>query len=149
MPLVALAHSTGTDPNPCYDKKTNKQPIVPQSILNLTQHLATPEQIEFGVFDLPDYARKSVSKLLTFDHLPENNELKHRAIAIVELVQSLDIEFENVMIGGAPFFMSTLEDVLSDYGIAFLYAFSVRQSVDNPDGTKTSVFKHLGFVDIS
>ena len=123
---------------------------MPQSILNLTQHLATPEQIEFGVFDLPDYARNSLSKLLTFNYLPENNgKLEHRAIAIAELIQSLDIEFENVMIGGAPFFMSTLEDVLSDYGIAFLYAFSVRQSVDNPDGTKSSIFKHLGFVDIS
>jgi len=56
----------------------------------------------------------------------------------------------NVMIGGAPYLMATLEKALREVGLNPIYAFSQRVSIDkeNPDGsvTKTMVFKHLGFV---
>jgi hypothetical protein len=52
------------------------------------------------------------------------------------------------MIGGAPFFMPVLAQMLlRRFGIKAVYAFSKRVAVDGPDGTKTSVFKHMGFVD--
>jgi hypothetical protein len=53
------------------------------------------------------------------------------------------------MIGGAPFLMAHLQYDLFEKRIKPLYAFSVRESVENtlPDGRviKTAAFKHLGF----
>jgi hypothetical protein len=59
--------------------------------------------------------------------------------------------FDAAMIGGAPFFMSTLEKTLKEYGIKPLYAFSKRESVEeNENGIiiKKSIFKHIGFVEV-
>jgi hypothetical protein len=55
-----------------------------------------------------------------------------------------------VMIGGAPYLMGPLTDALKDLGIEVCFSYSERVSVESslPDGsvTKTSVFKHVGFV---
>lgn len=61
-------------------------------ILNLTQHQATSEQWEAGVFDVADAA--AVKDLLTFDNLPNRAVIETRAavlsaIAERELVQKL------------------------------------------------------------
>lgn len=57
---------------------------------------------------------------------------------------------ESAMIGGAPFLMAPLEGALRTRGVIPLYAFSVRESVEEalPDGSvrKTQVFRHAGFV---
>lgn len=54
------------------------------------------------------------------------------------------------MIGGAPFFMGILEDMLTRHGFSPMYAFSKRVVLEtkNDDGTvtKTSDFKYEGFV---
>ena len=54
------------------------------------------------------------------------------------------------MIGGAPYLMSELEKELWYRGIEPVYSFSRRESVESTDAegnvTKTSVFKHIGFV---
>jgi hypothetical protein len=54
------------------------------------------------------------------------------------------------MIGGAPYLMAPLEVALRAHGITPLYAFSVRESVEQtqPDGSvrKIAVFRHGGFV---
>ena len=57
------------------------------------------------------------------------------------------------MIGGAPYFMSTLEKKLKEYGIKPLYSFSkriVEESEDKDTGevVKKTIFKHLGFVEV-
>jgi len=55
------------------------------------------------------------------------------------------------MIGGAPFFMSYLEEALRYRGLTPVYAFSQRESVEQviDDKTvKTSVFVHKGFIGI-
>ena len=39
-------------------------------MLNLTQHLATPEQIAAGVIDLNEQKRAVLVSLLTFDGIP-------------------------------------------------------------------------------
>lgn len=127
-------------------------------ILNLTQHLATPDQKAAGVVDLPELGRQQLQKLITFETLPDDTELSDRAHAVanlaaqyIELMALTDGEPVNtVLIGGAPYFMVPLEIALAHAGLFTVYAFSVRESVEthNPDGTvtKRNVFKHAGFV---
>ena len=61
-----------------------------------------------------------------------------------------DAVFLSAMIGGAPWMMSALEGALLDAGVQPVYAFSVRESVEQvqPDGSvrKVNVFRHVGFV---
>jgi len=121
-------------------------------ILNLTQHPATPEQIEAGVVDLPDSVRPALIGWLTFSQLPSREEIEDRAEALALLADSLLPEEGNpaAMIGGAPYLMAPLEVALRNQRIRPLYAFSVRESAEQvlPDGTvrKTSIFRHAGFI---
>jgi hypothetical protein len=120
-------------------------------ILNLTQHQATPEQLDAGVVDLTEEQRKRVAEYLTFDSVPHRNELNERAHELIDYIDGLDIDLGEggvfrVMIGGAPFFMGVLETVLYNRTVAVCYAFSKRESKDLSNGKKVSVFKHLGFV---
>jgi hypothetical protein len=125
-------------------------------ILNLTQHTATADQINQGVADLPEDKRSVLQLLLTFDSLPSSWEISERANAIAALAQQFDMDRDqgpiSAMIGGAPFLMSSLEGALEEVGVQPLYAFSVRESVEQqqPDGTvrKVNVFKHQGFVSV-
>ena len=121
-------------------------------ILNLTQHQATQDQVEAGVVDLPqgpDTAGEYIKSVLTFDSLPSSGELVNAAGELARIAN--DLGYTTAMIGGAPFFMSKLEEALKRRGIKPLYAFSIRESVEEDDGKggvrKTMVFKHLGFVD--
>lgn len=119
------------------------------AIINLTQHLATPEQIEEGVVDLTGKQREELVRLLTFDDAPDSSTLLSRALTIARLVGK-DNHF--AMIGGAPYFMSYLENSLRACRVRPVYSFSKRVSVEvtNEDGsvTKTNVFKHTGWVGI-
>lgn len=127
-------------------------------ILNLTQHLATPDQKAAGVVDLPELGRQQLQKLITFETLPDDTELSDRAHAVanlaaqyIEVLEARDGEpINTVLIGGAPYFMVPLEIALSHVGLFAVYAFSVRESVEthNPDGTvtKRNIFRHAGFV---
>ncbi len=116
------------------------------TILNLTQHNASPAQVEAGIVEPADKA--VVQALLTFDELPTQELLAERARALTTMVH--ESGHKAVMIGGAPFFMAPLELALREADIRPLYAFSVRRSVDvhQPDGSvrKQTVFDHLGFV---
>lgn len=136
------------------------------TILNLTQHNATPAQITSGVVDLVGSDKDLLVKLLTFNTLPTVEEIESRAQKIAYIASDLYIEekanwieegldeddFEqyHAMIGGAPFLMGPLEVALKKFGITPIYAFSVRDSVDvkQADGSvkKTAVFNHGGFV---
>lgn len=123
-------------------------------IVNLTQHTATAEQIEAGVYDLPAEDRAILSDLLTFEEIPDADTLWARAVGIAQIanlaVTRDDIDLPRVMIGGAPYLMASLEVALRARRIRPVYAFSKRVSVDEtqPDGTvkKVGVFRHLGFV---
>ena len=128
-------------------------------ILNLTQHVATPEQVAAGVVDLPPAERQWLAQALTFECVPSQEALHTRAEAIASfageqgiLSGAFDEElgFGQVMVGGAPFFMAPLERALAARRLQPLYAFSKRVSVEvtQPDGTvvKTNEFRHEGFV---
>ena len=115
-------------------------------ILNLTQHAPTPEQVAEGVFDIED--RSEILRLLNFTTLPTGQEVKDRAARLADI--AMELSAQAVMVGGAPFFMPALAEVIDARGIEVLFAYSERVSVETAqeDGsvTKTSVFKHVGFV---
>lgn len=119
-------------------------------ILNLTQHKATPEQVDQGVIDLSDADRASLANALTFGELPDFDVLAARAASIALMAVGHSAGCKSAMIGGAPFFMAPLERALWKVGIRPLYAFSVRESVEEAqaDGSvrKVAVFRHAGFV---
>ena len=128
------------------------------NILNLTQHVATPEQQAQGVVDLQPDTRDYLVELLTVDELPSQEELLKRCAKIAALAEENCPESEeddggwthHVMVGGAPWMMSALEGALYSKGIRPRYAFSKRESIEvaQPDGTvrKTMVFRHAGWV---
>lgn len=121
-------------------------------VWNLTQHLATPEQREAGVMDLPEELRSQLTELLTFDYLPDAEELQVRSGEILCLISTLPHQpGARFMIGGAPFFMEQLSAALRNSKLRPVFAFSRRESVERvlPDGSvqKTAVFRHLGFVE--
>lgn len=116
------------------------------SILNLTQHSATSEQIAAGVVEPADKA--AVQAALTFDTLPDSGVLRTRAETLAMFAAASG--HKSAMIGGAPFFMSWLEKALVAAGVRPLYAFSVRETKEEvqPDNSviKVAVFRHAGFV---
>ena len=116
------------------------------TILNLTQHPAAPEQVAAGVVEPTDKAE--VSQLLTFEELPKAPEMWNRAERLAAI--AVGSGATAAMVGGAPFFTAVLEQSLIAEGIVPLFAFSRRVSVETirEDGTveKKSVFQHEGFV---
>ena len=127
-------------------------------ILNLTQHHATPEQIAQGVVDLPAGHHVLLAQSLTVDALPTRQEITDRCANIAALAVHNGLGGDDAddphptaaMIGGAPWMMAELERALLDMGVPAVYAFSVRESVEQPqpDGSvrKVNVFRHVGFV---
>ena len=116
------------------------------AITNLTQHNATPDQMAAGVVECS--RQSEVRELLTFAALPTKEEIWDRASKIANIAR--DEGASHAMIGGAPYLMRPLEECLESNQITPLYAFSVRESVENmgEDGVvrKVNVFKHSGFV---
>lgn len=120
------------------------------TIINLTQHFATESQKEAGVQNMS--SQEALKDILTFNSAPTMAEMQERASLILDLI---DEEYgrevpREAMLGGAPFFMPTLDKVIREAGITPVYAFSVRRSVEStaPDGSvaKCNVFYHEGFV---
>lgn len=137
-------------------------------IINLTQHSMTEEQYKYNNEDLleikfkpyngtsvgsPDY----VKKLLNFNSKPNKKEIMDRAVALAAYASGLLNQAKNdgdrlyALIGGAPYLMGPLEEMLKIEGIQPLYAYSERESVEtiNADGsvTKTAIFKHKGYIE--
>ena len=121
-----------------------------ERIYNLTQHQATPEQIEAGVVDLPESNRSILKQLLTFDTIPTHQEMNQRASAIIALLPDNLTRGTKVMVGGAPFFMGTIECMCACHDLIPVHAFSKRVSWEErmPNGIveKRSSFVHEGFI---
>lgn len=126
--------------------KINK--IRTNMIINLTQHMATPEQVAAGVTEPRDKAE--VQRLLTFEVLPTMAEIKERAAALASVAANAKGNPDVAMIGGAPFLMAPLEMALASVQMQAVYAFSVRESAEQvqPDGSvrKVQTFRHAGWV---
>ena len=118
------------------------------TIINLTQHAATPIQIADGVFEPSN--KREIQSLLTFEGLPSAYEVNKRARIIACHVPE---GTKRAMIGGAPYLMAPLEFALLELGITPLYSFNTRQSVETLDPvtqvvTKTAQFVHSGWVEV-
>jgi hypothetical protein len=130
-------------------------------ILNLTQHTVTPEQ-EAQLVVEPRMCKAEIRELLTFEEIPTKEEIEARANELARIAVSEasmyagdtdnEVWITRVMIGGAPFLMGALEKATRECGFSPVYAFSKRESVDQPqpDGSvrKIAVFKHVGFVEV-
>lgn len=117
-------------------------------ILNLTQHQGTQDQQRAGLIDLEGEELQELKKFLTFNTPPTREKLFFAARRIVFLARKSGCK--KAMIGGAPFFMSTLEEGLKRAGITPVYAFSRRESTEEIiDGAviKRQVFKHVSFIE--
>lgn len=111
-----------------------------------------------GVVDLPAEARADLVKLLTFEELPDQALVTERAVAIARMAAerfqlaaySRPAAPDAVMVGGVPFLMAPLERALAFEGLCPVYAFSRRESAEEPqpDGSvrKVNIFRHAGFV---
>lgn len=119
------------------------------AIINLTQHVATPIQTQAGVFEPSD--KELVRSVLTFRSIPTMRSLQERANILANVAVVSNAKY--AMIGGAPYLMAPLEAALLESGVTPLYSFMERVSVDTtaPDGTvtKTSVFQHAGWVEVT
>lgn len=126
------------------------------TILNLTQHNATADQLASGIIDLPADFQTALKGLLTFPTTYTRADLEYRALQIHELIRDMCGEhfgappnhaLDGVMIGGMPSFMPVLEATLVSKGIRVGYACTERQSIDKEiDGkvVKTAIFVHAG-----
>ena len=128
------------------------------AILNLTQHKATPAQLEAGVVEPAD--KLAVINLITFSVLNAQGEqirslfapeeIRERAKEIAQL--ALASGHKSAMVGGVGFLAGVLDKELRLLGIMPLYAYSDRHSVDLIDPTtgvvtKTSKFSYLGLIE--
>lgn len=129
-------------------------------LLNITQHVASTEQLERSIeFSYEDVGsiqtveptpedKARIRELLTFKTINDcsDHKMRGRAVSLAEIVKKYPVN--GALIGGAPYFMSVLESVLkhSRYDLMPAYSWSVRESKELPDGKKISVFKHAGYI---
>jgi hypothetical protein len=112
------------------------------SVINLTQHPASDDQIDEGVVEPPK--KEEVQSLLTFEEPPSSSTMRQRADKLAEIAEG----HSAAMIGGMPSFMSHLERALVREGVAPIYSFTQRKSVEvQEDGetVKKTVFSHEGW----
>lgn len=118
-------------------------------MLNLTQHVATPEQISAGVVEPPTVMKRRIQSLLTFNETPIPQVMEEKAEALARCCRMLGAT--SVMVYQPPYFMSTLERVLKRQGIHVFYAFSKWKTIEEvtPDGFcwKVAVFRHEDFIE--
>lgn len=123
-------------------------------VFNFTQHMATPDQLEAGIVNFPEFVRELFVPLLNFDDIPTMAEVSDRATALVEILNNEFQDFTGhvkIMIGGAPFLMEPLSVELRSHGFIPVFAFSKRDSVETIENgvcKKSSVFKHAGLVEM-
>ena len=121
------------------------------TIVNLTQHAATSDQLISGVVEPDDDDKMVIVKQLTFHSIPTKKTIELRAATVAKI--ACKYKTMGAMIGGAPYFMSTLEETLKTWGITPVYAFSQRESIEEiqTDGSvvKKNVFRHAGWVVMS
>jgi hypothetical protein len=111
-------------------------------IINLTQHPASDSQRDEGVIEPPN--KEAVQELLTFEEPPSSSTMRQRANKLAEIAEG----HSAAMIGGMPAFMGHLERALVREGVAPMYSFTQRKSVEvQEDGetVKKTVFSHEGW----
>lgn len=117
-------------------------------ILNLTQHEPTESQKRAGVFNPNPESKEEIHKLLTFDSPPNADIMWERAIEIRKIAHRYHVA--TVMIGGAPWFMSILEECLLRANFIPVYSFSKRvvqkQTLEDGKVVKIVSFEHIDWI---
>lgn len=151
-----------------YEDGNSTNPFALQSkiVSLMPQHKVTPEQEEAGIIQTPESIAQRVLELSTFTADENGNpptmafvrdNAEELAMIAGNYTKPINISenfyltgyVNDVMIGGAPFFMPKLENELLNYGrIGIHYAFServvVEQTMDDGTVRKTAQFKYLG-----
>lgn len=118
-------------------------------ILNLTQHPATKEQKKEGVVDLEGKDLEMLKELITFDEMPDKKNLELASYGLINIAKKHG--FNNVLIGGACYFMPILDKIMKDHNINAFYAYSKRNAIDKyVDGKIVTeyTFEHEGFLKV-
>lgn len=89
-----------------------------KSVLNLTASPATAEEKAIGIFDLDD--QDQVSKLLSFDELPNITDICARCDALANLIPRT---IETVMIAGPCWLTPRLATTLANRGFRVVFPF--------------------------
>jgi len=117
-----------------------------RKILNLTQHMTTPEQAAQGVYEPCD--KVFVQKILTFSGITDRASVRARALILADI--ALEHGCEYVMIGGAPYLMGPLERSMEEVSVNVLFSFSERVTKETiaEDGSTMNVsqYRHIGFI---
>ncbi|HIE85187.1 MAG TPA: hypothetical protein EYQ00_15720 [Dehalococcoidia bacterium] len=128
-------------------------------ILNLTQHIATPAQVEAGVINVIPEHMGALKVFLTFEEMPTPYDsvsalsVSERVNALITLIRRKEyLTIDAVMIGGAPWLMAPLQNAIHEVSLNVVYAYSERVSNETMDPDtgivhKTNVFEHVGFVE--
>lgn len=130
-------------------------------IINLTQHLATPDQASAGLIDMPEDGglRAALTEALSFNHQPDQEELLRRARRVVGIMADYAggmtaLQGHKVMLGGFSALMHPLQAACLKAGMQVGYAYlGPCEWVDQlqPDGSvlKMAIFRHGGFIWVS
>ena len=130
-------------------------------IINLTPHLATPDQASAGLIDMPEDGglRAALTEALSFNHQPDQEELLRRARRVVGIMADYAggmtaLQGRKVMLGGFSALMHPLQAACLKAGMQVGYAYpGLCECVDQlqPDGSvlKMAIFRHGGFIWVS
>jgi len=100
------------------------------TIINLTGKPATQNQREAGVIEFPTQKEaKRLESLSTFDYLPTNDCVCHRAEKIAILAKNSGLKV--ALIGGPSYLMPALEQALRVVGVCAVYEFGDGEFIDS------------------
>lgn len=120
-------------------------------IYNLTQHTATPEQVEAGVVEVSEMQRGVLKAALNFTGVPDMDSIEKSASMMASVMNDLDPDLTGevgFMVGGYPNLMCALVQYAPSYQMLFACSDRVSEEVAQADGSvrKVNIFKHLGFI---
>jgi hypothetical protein len=132
------------------------------TFINFTRYQTTPAQKAAGILDIPDNYYEALVELLLFEisPIPTQIDLQERAMQVVSLYEQYIEENKHAldqlsqpvipMIGGAPFFLGTLEVEFISCGYNCAYPITKREKIEQVGPSnivrKQAVFSHLGMV---
>ena len=120
-------------------------------IVNLTQHIATADQVKAGVVEPTAEQKAVIVSALNFSEIPNVHDMKIKSDELASIMSQYDPDLSGdvkFMIGGAPYLMAALVDWAPVYEMVFAFSERISEEQHMPDGSvrKVNVFKHQGFI---
>ena len=118
------------------------------TIINLTQHDATQDQLDAGVVNLIGEAAYKLKQAYRFNYVPSAEEKNRRVREIVQI--AIDCKAEKALLDGPAWLTSALERELAVHEISAVYSFSMYPIIMTMEGDGTLVkrqrIKHMTFI---